>query len=163
MKTLFSTADVRVSHRFDYWHSVACENIVDHDSIPENRRAFRAELQSGTLDDLGLVLFENSPMSISHTVRHLARAAIDEIFVCRQVGGQLAFEQDGREVLLEPGDMTLLDPRLPYAGTFFRSSRLLVLKIPRGDIVVMDNLRAHKVAGVKEAIEAAGAELRYLP
>jgi transposase len=33
----------------------------------------------------------------------------------------------------------------------------------RGDIVVMDNLRAHKVAGVKEAIEAVGAELRYLP
>ena len=33
----------------------------------------------------------------------------------------------------------------------------------RGDIVVMDNLRAHKVAGVKEAIEAVGADLRYLP
>jgi transposase len=33
----------------------------------------------------------------------------------------------------------------------------------RGDIVVMDNLKAHKVTGVKEAVEAAGAELRYLP
>ncbi len=33
----------------------------------------------------------------------------------------------------------------------------------RGDIVVMDNLSAHKVAGIKEAIEAVGAELRYLP
>jgi transposase len=32
-----------------------------------------------------------------------------------------------------------------------------------GDIVVMDNLSSHKVAGVREAIEAAGAELRYLP
>jgi transposase len=27
----------------------------------------------------------------------------------------------------------------------------------------MDNLSSHKVAGVREAIEAAGAELRYLP
>ncbi|MGH7087129.1 MAG: IS630 family transposase [Acetobacteraceae bacterium] len=33
----------------------------------------------------------------------------------------------------------------------------------RGDIVVMDNLRTHKVTGVKEALEAVGAELRYLP
>jgi hypothetical protein len=33
----------------------------------------------------------------------------------------------------------------------------------RGDIVVMDNLPAHKVSGVREAIEAAGAELWYLP
>ena len=32
-----------------------------------------------------------------------------------------------------------------------------------GDIVVMDNLSSHKVAGVREAIEAADAELRYLP
>jgi len=32
-----------------------------------------------------------------------------------------------------------------------------------GDTVVMDNLSSHKVAGVKPAIEAAGAALRYLP
>ena len=32
-----------------------------------------------------------------------------------------------------------------------------------GDIVVMDNLSSHKVAGVKEAIEAAGASVMYLP
>ena len=32
-----------------------------------------------------------------------------------------------------------------------------------GDIVVMDNLSSHKVAGIREAIEAVGAELRYLP
>ena len=39
----------------------------------------------------------------------------------------------------------------------------LVPTLSRGDIVVMDNLRVHKVAGVKEAIEGAGAELHYLP
>ena len=32
-----------------------------------------------------------------------------------------------------------------------------------GDVVVMDNLKAHKVAGVREAIEACGARLEYLP
>jgi transposase len=32
-----------------------------------------------------------------------------------------------------------------------------------GDIVIADNLSSHKVAGVREAIEATGAELRYLP
>lgn len=32
-----------------------------------------------------------------------------------------------------------------------------------GDVVVMDNLSSHKVAGVREAIEAVGAEVRYLP
>jgi transposase len=32
-----------------------------------------------------------------------------------------------------------------------------------GDIVIMDNLSSHKVAGVQEAIEAAGAKLMFLP
>jgi transposase len=35
--------------------------------------------------------------------------------------------------------------------------------LKRGDIIVMDNLPVHKVAGVAEAIEAVGATLLYLP
>lgn len=39
----------------------------------------------------------------------------------------------------------------------------LVPSLRCGDIVVMDNLSAHKVAGVREAIESAGYDLWYLP
>lgn len=42
-------------------------------------------------------------------------------------------------------------------------TRVLVPTLTAGDIVIMDNLPAHKVSGVREAIEAAGAELLYLP
>jgi transposase len=39
----------------------------------------------------------------------------------------------------------------------------LVLTLQPGDVVVMDNLSSHKRSEVRIAIEAAGAELRYLP
>lgn len=39
----------------------------------------------------------------------------------------------------------------------------LALCLQPGDVVVMDNLATHKVAGVREAIEGAGARLEYLP
>ena len=39
----------------------------------------------------------------------------------------------------------------------------LVPTLAPGDIVVMDNLPAHKPVAVRYAIEAAGAELRFLP
>jgi transposase len=39
----------------------------------------------------------------------------------------------------------------------------LVPTLNAGDIVILDNLSSHKVAGVKEAIEAVGASIRYLP
>jgi transposase len=41
--------------------------------------------------------------------------------------------------------------------------QVLVPTLRPGDIVVMDNLPAHKPLAVEKAIEAAGAELRLLP
>ena len=41
--------------------------------------------------------------------------------------------------------------------------QILAPTLKKGDIVIMDNLPAHKVHGVREAIEQTGAKLRYLP
>ena len=41
--------------------------------------------------------------------------------------------------------------------------QVLIPTLAPGDIVIMDNLAAHKVAGVSQAIEACGARLLYLP
>ena len=41
--------------------------------------------------------------------------------------------------------------------------QVLAPTLHRGDIVFMDNLRTHKIVGVREAIEGIGATLRYLP
>jgi transposase len=41
--------------------------------------------------------------------------------------------------------------------------QVLVPTLRPGDIVVLDNLSSHKVAGVRAVVEAAGATLRYLP
>ena len=53
----------------------------------------------------------------------------------------------------------------PMNGPAFLAyiEQVLVPTLSPGDIVVMDNLPAHKLAGVRAAIEAVGASLRYLP
>ena len=50
-------------------------------------------------------------------------------------------------------------------GATFRAwaEQMLAPLLQPGDVVIMDNLAAHKVQGVRQAIEAKGAELRYLP
>jgi len=40
---------------------------------------------------------------------------------------------------------------------------VLAPQLRAGDVVVMDNLTPHKASGVRQAIEAVGAELHYLP
>ena len=53
----------------------------------------------------------------------------------------------------------------PINGASFLAwvQQALVPTLFAGDIVIMDNLSSHKVAGVREAIEAVGAVPLYLP
>ena len=53
----------------------------------------------------------------------------------------------------------------PINGDWFLSyvEQVLAPTLSEGDIVIMDNLPAHKVTGIREAIEARDARLLYLP
>ncbi len=53
----------------------------------------------------------------------------------------------------------------PTDGDVFLAyvDQVLCPRLQPGQVVVMDNLSAHKVAGVRQRIEAAGAQLLYLP
>jgi len=53
----------------------------------------------------------------------------------------------------------------PINGAAFQAyvDQVLVPELREGDIVIMDNLGSHKGKGVREAIEAAAANLLYLP
>ena len=53
----------------------------------------------------------------------------------------------------------------PMDGALFLAYARIFLcpSLRPGDIVIADNLSSHKVAGVREAIEAVGATIRYLP
>jgi hypothetical protein len=50
-------------------------------------------------------------------------------------------------------------------GDVFRAyvERVLCATLRPGDVLILDNLSAHKVAGIRELIEACGAQLLYLP
>ncbi len=53
----------------------------------------------------------------------------------------------------------------PMTGEVFRAyvEQVLIPELSPGDVVVLDNLAAHKVAGIREMIQAAEASLLYLP
>jgi DDE superfamily endonuclease len=53
----------------------------------------------------------------------------------------------------------------PMTGPAFRAyiEQFLAPALAPGDVVVLDNLAAHKVKGVRQAIVAAGASVLYLP
>jgi AraC-like DNA-binding protein len=139
--------------RFDYWHQVACEYIVDHHSAAEGPQDFSAALDHGRLADVDLLTFENSAMRVSHTRHHAMRADTSQLFLCRQFEGSLFLEQNGSEAFLKPGDFTLIDPRYPYRGKFSNDSKLLILKLPRASLASRAGSPERMLA---RAVRAAG-------
>ncbi len=57
----------------------------------------------------------------------------------------------------------VLDGAMHGAAFLAYVEQVLVPTLTPGDIVIMDNLPAHKSVAVRHTIEAAGAELRFLP
>jgi AraC-like DNA-binding protein len=134
METIFSTDTVHPRDKFDYWHSVACHKIVNHDCRPENRLTFAAEIQVATLGTLELVRFSNSPMEVSHTLAHVRNTSPDWVFVCCQLSGRAVIVQNGNEATLAPGTLALVEPLLPYDVRFLGASKMLCIKAPRREL-----------------------------
>ena len=128
MKTIFSTDEVHPRDRFDYWHSVACRTMVAHDSVPDCRQTFHAELRGGALAEVGIVQFHANGFQFSRGARH---AESEDLLICRQLSGRMTLEQCGREIVLDPGSFMLLDPRVPHSGVLSAAASLLVLRVPR--------------------------------
>ena len=57
----------------------------------------------------------------------------------------------------------VLDGAMTGAAFLAYVQQMLAPTLRRGDVVIMDNLPAHRVAGVRDAIQARGADLLYLP
>jgi AraC-like DNA-binding protein len=131
LATVFTTAKVHPRDRFEFWHEMVCKRVIEYDSTPESRLGFQAELRAGALADVGIFVLHNSPTVAERTMRHVTQGSTDDFLLCCQLTGKLAFEQQGRIALLEAGDFTLLDSRIPHGAAYFTSAKLLVLKVPR--------------------------------
>jgi transposase len=115
------------------------------------------------LDPKRLVFIDETSASTNMTRRY-GRGVRSERLVCKVPYGHwktstfiaaLRYDRITAPMLLDG----------PMNGMSFKAyvEQILVPTLKRGDIVVMDNVSTHKVAGVREAIEAVGATLFYLP
>ena len=105
------------------------------------------ELQAAAKKELG---WEVSDVTLSRACRELRRT--------RKTKTLVAAEQE-REDVAEARRRWAADQRVFQAWV----EQHLLKVLSEGDIVVMDNLSSHKAPGVAAAIQAAGAEVRYLP
>jgi transposase len=133
----------------------------DRPDVAAARKALKAEQPA--LEASRLVFIDETAVTTKMT-RLYGRAPLGERLVAKVPHGHW-------KTLTLVGALRVDGVTAPYVidgamdGRSFLAyvEQVLVPTLKKRDIVFMDNLRPHKVVGVRQAIEAAGAELRYLP
>ena len=102
--------------------------------MPDCRSTFAASLDAAVLADLALVSFDAASIFCRHEKHHLDETT-DELILVRQTRGQMVIQQGDRTVSLDPGEMTLVEPRVPYHARLGLGTGVLVTKFPRRNLI----------------------------
>ena len=127
--------------------------------------AARAELKAEqpSLDAPRLVFIDETAVT-TKMVRHYGRSPRGERLVAKVPHGH--WKTTTLVAALRIDCMTapyVVDGAMDGPAFLAYVERVLAPTLKKGETVFMDNLRTHKVEGVREAIEAVGATVRYLP
>ena len=137
----------------------ACEG--DTERVRQARQDYRAQIAQVPSERLTFI--DESGINLSMTRTHgrapKGQRVIDHVPKDPGVNVTLigALSHSGLDALMTIPGATTGDVFLAYV------EQVLGPTLRPGDVVVMDNLRAHKVSGVAEAMVRRGAEVVYLP
>lgn len=129
--------------------------------VAEQRKQWPQRLAGVSADRL---VFVDESGSNTQMTRRCGRSPIGQRLVCRLPHGHY-------QTTTMIAAVRLKGPQVPWLFDGAMDGELFVAWVKQGlvgcldpdDVVVMDNLATHKVAGVREAIEGIGARLEYLP
>jgi transposase len=129
--------------------------------VAEQRKQWPQRLAGVSADRL---VFVDESGANTQMTRRCGRSPIGQRLVCRLPHGHY-------QTTTMIAGVRLRGPQAPWLFGGAMDGELFLAWVKQGlagclqpdDVVVMDNLATHKVAGVREVIEGAGARLEYLP
>jgi AraC-like DNA-binding protein len=137
-----------VSHNFRDYRQAVVSSFVPLDVSRVSADPFWGRLRSVDFDDAHVHEVTASQHMVERTESLVAVS--DERFykASLQVSGTGMLIQDGREALLQPGDLAIYDTARPYSMIFEQDMRMLVLMFPREQLGLppdmMRQLTAHR-------------------
>jgi AraC-like DNA-binding protein len=102
---------------------------------------------------------DGTPQVVRRTRTAIRAAPGDPYKICVQVRGRATVHQDGREVVLEPGQMAIYDTGRPYDLRLERQWSCAVLAFPRHALGLPEHVIAAAMAHVYELADGPGAVL----
>lgn len=115
----------------NYWREVILRNFADVEVRAADRSDFHGRVSARHSEAGRLSLIVAAEQSVQRRYREPRTAYEDVFFVVLMNQGTQAMEQDGRAVLLEPGDIAMYDATRPHRLAFSGEWSEVVLSVPR--------------------------------
>lgn len=126
-----TTAKVARRDAFSFWQDVICETFIHLDCTSPQRQDFHGDVRSYPLAKLQLSSMTSNQINLTRSKSRIASAPDEYCLAVIQGQGRTLGEQDGRQVVLNAGDIALFDSVRPYRAELQNGFQHLVLKIPR--------------------------------
>lgn len=125
-----ATANALRTDRFDEWLQ-RINQVCGRFCAQTLGTGFSGAVQEYRAGAIKLSFVDVAETRLYRTGREVEHCDDRHFYAAFQLQGSAAMEQDGRRVILNPGDITLIDATLPCDFTFGEQSRQLSLILPR--------------------------------
>lgn len=104
--------------------------MVPFEGRPRDRANFEGEIKSLPFAGASITISGNNGVTTWRTARQV-KQSMDTVFICAQVSGRTRISQNGRDALLQSGDLTLVDNAAPSGFVSWTGSKKLVIELDR--------------------------------
>ncbi|KAA8562767.1 Transcriptional activator NphR [Pseudomonas extremaustralis] len=163
MPAVYSTDEISLKERFTFWNDVICKTYLTVDCAPVAGCPVSGRV---SIRQLGRIEISEvySPAMVYNRSNNELRGNHEEHYqLVLLLDGEGALRQDGRDVVLAPGDIALYSASRPSTFSSF-GSRTMVFKIPRQvlahHIVDADRLTAVKMSSYSPLTSMVGNLMR---
>lgn len=126
-----STNDVPPSERAGWLRDVICREYANVEVTSPTRQLLAQDLTIYPWEKLRLSMIKSSGIALERLPREPHLISQDAYFAVVLLAGDYGLEQDGKQVVLQPGDLTIYDATRPHRIHCPRDFAKLILSIPR--------------------------------
>lgn len=130
MARVYHAQDEPAATREEYWRDVIDRTIGPLDIRFPDGVDEKERIVTGQVGALSLAAWDSGPGEVRYTRRHARRSDPHVFHMYVHTRGRVVGEQAGRQAEVRPGDLTLVDPGLPFQ-CLHDSSTVIQLAIPR--------------------------------
>jgi len=131
---VFSTRGLPTSAKVSYWNDIVSDVFAPLETKPASGGDFDAEVRCVEFGRLRLANAVSRAATVRRFKGHATKQSEHRYFLHVQMRGQLLITQEGREALLDEGDLALSDSAVPYSLCYDDLCSTLVLIVTQEEL-----------------------------